>query len=99
MFSLVTKTKRELTPYAPRPGTKNNRNPDPDFAHEARDECGGVEWGDAVPEHAHRLEEGHAPAEELGLDGDNYGAEGDDHYHTGEQREGLGCGSLGGGRS
>ena len=86
--------KRKLTPYAPRPGTKNNRNPDPDCAYEARDECGGIEWGDAVSKHAERLEERHAPAEELSLDRDDYGAERDNHYNAGEEWKGLGCRCL-----
>lgn len=76
-----------LTPHAPGPRTEDNRDPDPDSAHKARDERGGVERCDAIPEHAERLEERHAPAKELGLDSDDYRAEGDDHYHAGEKRE------------
>ena len=89
-FLTPHKTKRPLTPHAPRPRTENDWDPDPDLAHETRDECGYVKWGDAVPEHAERLEEGHTPTEELGLDGDDYRAEGDDYYYTGEEWEGLG---------
>ena len=86
--------KRPLTPHAPRPRTEDDRDPDPDLAHETRDECGCVQWRDAVPEHAERLEERHAPAEELGLDGDDDGAEGDDDDDAGEEWEGLGWGCL-----
>lgn len=92
-----SETKRPLTPHAPRPRTENDRDPDPDRAHEARDERRCVQWRDAVPQHAERLEKRHPPTEELGLDGDNYGAEGDDDYDAGEEWEGLRWGCLGSG--